>query len=226
MWESARIREGKESTMRWYMSRLLQDENVKQYKKVQDLTEVPWFIVACIHSLESSFSFSRHLHNGDPLTAKTYRVPKNHPPHPPANGQSYSWIESASDALGPNKEWLRRMIPDWSLESCLYFLERYNGPGYFNRGIPSPYLWSFTNHYEKGLFYADHKFDPGRISKQAGACALLLAMKAEGVELWRDPEPKDESDDIEGSFPQETGRVADDRQKRRSPCGFFKRFFC
>jgi len=57
---------------------------------------VPWHLVAVIHMLEGSGSFSTHLHNGDPLTARTVHDPKR-----TAEGRhaKFTWQESASDAL-------------------------------------------------------------------------------------------------------------------------------
>lgn len=35
-----------------------------------------------------------------------------------------------------------------------------------NRGKPSAYLWSFSNHYEKGKYVRDRVWDPNYVSKQ------------------------------------------------------------
>ena len=40
-----------------------------RYRIVEDLTSVPWFVVALIHLMESGGNFRTHLHNGDPLSA-------------------------------------------------------------------------------------------------------------------------------------------------------------
>ena len=45
--------------------------------------------------------------------------------------------------------------------------------GYRKRSVATPYLWSFTNHYDKGKFVADGKYDAEAISKQVGAAILL-----------------------------------------------------
>jgi lysozyme family protein len=42
--------------------------------------------------------------------------------------------------------------------------------------VLTPYLWSFTNHYTKGKFVADGKFDANAVSKQCGAAAILKLM--------------------------------------------------
>lgn len=140
-------------------------DNKDRYKEVASNTGVPWYVIALIHVMESSSNFSRHLHNGDPLTARTVHVPANRPSHgdPP-----FTWEESAGDAI-------RMKLPynDWSLEGVLYFLEKYNGWGYQYRNVNSPYLWGNSNHHSKGKFVKDGKYDPNAKTSQIGAAVLL-----------------------------------------------------
>src|SRR5688500_16447516 len=70
--------------------------NRARYEVVAQRVGVPWQLVAVIHEMEASQKFTRHLHNGDPLTARTVRVPAGYPRsgHPP-----FTWEESAADAL-------------------------------------------------------------------------------------------------------------------------------
>src|SRR5689334_3035250 len=70
-------------------------DNRPRYEEVEGVTSVPWYVVAVIHSLEGSLNFKTHLHNGDPLTAKTTHVPKGRPPGNPP----FRWEESCVDAL-------------------------------------------------------------------------------------------------------------------------------
>jgi lysozyme family protein len=62
---------------------------------------------------------------------------------------------------------------DWSIEHMLYRFENFNGWGYHFRKVPSPYLWSFSNHYKSGKFTKDGVFDPSAVSRQVGAAVLL-----------------------------------------------------
>jgi len=139
---------------------------IKSFENVYSKIKIaPPIVIGCIHYRESNFNFQTHLHNGDPLTARTAHVPKGRPPYgePP-----FSWVESAMDALQLKK------IPDiWDIANTLYYLESYNGFGYRKRGIHSPYLWSGSNHYKKGKFVADGKFDKNAVDKQIG-CAVIL----------------------------------------------------
>ncbi|MCW8085276.1 peptidoglycan-binding protein [Sabulicella glaciei] len=136
---------------------------------------IPWYFVGIIHALESSFSFSTHLHNGDPLTGHTTRVPAG---HPRTGSPPFSWKDSAADALRLKKFHLEA---DWSLPKLLERWERYNGWGYRKRGIRSPYLWSFSTHYAKGKFVADGRYDPEAVSSQCGAAVLLWQLLQDGT---------------------------------------------
>ena len=124
--------------------------------------------------MECGFNFGTHLHNGDPLSARTVHVPKGRP----ADGEPpFTWLESARDSLVLKK--LDR-IDDWSLPHMLYLLEAYNGFGYRPQFVPTPYLWSFSNLYTAGKFTADGKFDANAVSKQCGAAVMLRMLQERG----------------------------------------------
>jgi lysozyme family protein len=151
--------------------------NRGRYERVGKPLGIPWYVVGLIHTMESSMNFSTHLHNGDPLTARTKRVPAGRPPtgEPP-----FTWEESASDAL------TLREFPkwkDWSVPGILYKLEEYNGFGYRDHhpDVPSPYLWSFSNHYTRGKYVADGSFSPTAVSQQCGAAVLLKRLAQIGA---------------------------------------------
>ncbi len=137
---------------------------------------IPWVFIGILHTMESSNRFDRHLHNGDPLTARTTRVPAGRP----LQGQPpFTWDESAADALA-----MKKLGPgtDWSLPGMLYQFERYNGFGYRQHHplVPSPYLWSFSTHYTSGKYVADGAWSATAVSKQCGAAVMLKELMARG----------------------------------------------
>jgi lysozyme family protein len=146
-----------------------------RYEGVSKVTGVPWHFIAVIHALESSFNFRAHFHNGDfPLSARTRQVPSGRPAIwlPPAD-----WESSAKDAL--------RLLgftnqKDWSLERTLYRLEAYNGLGYRSYGVPTPYLWSYSNQYDRGKFVADGHFSDRARSQQCGSAVMLKLLEQSG----------------------------------------------
>jgi lysozyme family protein len=163
---SVTLRDERARTAEWYVTMLRQSR--RRYEAVTARTGVPWFFVGATHALEASFNFRGHLHNGDfPLSQRTRQVPAGRPTTwlPPSD-----WESSAVDAM-------RHMgfagQSDWGLTRTLYRLEAYNGFGYRSRGVPTPYLWSFTNHYERGKFVADGRWSATARSQQCGAAAML-----------------------------------------------------
>ncbi len=165
-----KIRPEHTGVVAWYRNRILNGR--ARYEEVESKCGVPWWFTATIHAMEASFSFTSHLHNGDPLTARTVRVPSGRPPtwNPPSD-----WVSSAIDALAYKKY---TGETDWSVARSLYLSENYNGWGYRNPSIaiPSPYLWCFSEYYIKGKFVADHKYDPEFVSKQCGVAVMLKTL--------------------------------------------------
>lgn len=135
---------------------------------------VPWMVIGAIHQRESNGDLKAHLHNGDPLTARTVHVPKGRP----KNGQPpFTFLESAVDALTmPGKEWEK--VGRWTAARTLWECELYNGLGYrLYRGIPSPYLWAGTNHYSAGKYVADGRWSATARDRQPGVAGILKVMK-------------------------------------------------
>ena len=139
-------------------------------------TGMPWWFVAIVHFMEGGGKFTRHLHNGDPLTARTVNVPKG---RPVLGKAPFSWEESAIDAINymenRNKFW-KASKGKWDLENILLKFEAYNGMGYQKKGLLSPYLYSYTQFYTAGKYVLDGKFDLSAVSKQPGVIPLMKAL--------------------------------------------------
>jgi uncharacterized protein (TIGR02594 family) len=176
LWEQANIRPDKGAAVESAAKTLR--NNKSSYDEVSAITGVPWFVVGVIHSLEASFRMDQHLHNGDPLTARTVHVPAGRPAR---SNPPFTWVQSAVDAL--TMHGMQNVGKDaWSIERVAYELEKYNGFGYRKNHpeVNTPYLWSCTNQYTKGKYIADHQFDPNVPSRQVGAMAILKQLVAEG----------------------------------------------
>jgi lysozyme family protein len=170
LWRSCEIRPKRVKEVDAIVDRIVAHKG--RYMNAGKPHGVPWFVVGVIHMLEGSGNFHTHLHNGDPLTARTVHVPKG---RPKTGTPPFTWEESASDALVSDHlgTW-----KNWSLPGTLFALERFNGFGYRPKKIHSPYLWSFSNQYAKGKFVADGAFSPTAVSQQCGAAVLLRRMVA------------------------------------------------
>lgn len=165
LFDTCTIRPERRAQVRDVASKL--EANQARYSAVAQRVGAPWYFVAIVHSLEAGRDFGRHLHNGDPLTARTTSVPKGRPEqgNPP-----FTWEESAADALSRLRDWR-----DWDIPGLLYKLEEYNGWGYrlHHPEVRSPYLWSSSNHYAAGKYVKDGKFSPTAVSEQCGGAGLL-----------------------------------------------------
>jgi lysozyme family protein len=147
-------------------------KNKAAYEAVAGSLGIPWYFISVIHNMESGLNFTRHLHNGDPLSGRTIHVPEG---RPKTGSPPFAWEESAKDALtmrGLNAK------KDWSLPGALYQIEGYNGWGYrlYHAHVLSPYLWSYSNHYSSGKYVEDGRWSDTSVSKQCGAAVLLRRM--------------------------------------------------
>ncbi len=167
-WAAAKLTRGPEFVP--VANRLIVDK--ARFMAMSARTGVPWFVIAVIKQRESGndANWIGNIANGQAWSKKTTIVPIG-------RGPFKSWEEAAYDALmlcppyaGKNK--------DWSVGGTLTLLESYNGYGYANKGIPSPYIWSGTDQYKSGKYVADHVFDPNVVDAQLGCAGLILAMQA------------------------------------------------
>jgi uncharacterized protein (TIGR02594 family) len=146
--------------------------NKARYQGVEAATAVPWYAIALIHNMEASLNFKCHLHNGDPLTARTTHVPAG---RPVSGSPPFTWEQSATDAL--QYDGLAHQ-GDWSIARIAFRLEGFNGWGYWNfhSDVKTPYLWSYSNLYTRGKYTADGKWSATAVSDQCGAMVLLNRM--------------------------------------------------
>ena len=59
------------------------------YNAIAQQTPVAWWLIGILHYRESDFR-ECHLHNGDPLTDRTFHESPNRPEAPPTNGIAYT----------------------------------------------------------------------------------------------------------------------------------------
>ena len=173
MYDAMKPRPERQGAIDFCVARLKKSQAV--YEACGKPLGIPWYFVGILHGMECGFNFNQHLHNGDPLTARTVHVPAGRP----LVGQpTFTWQESATDALrmkGYDK------VTGWSVPLALFLFEKYNGMGYRALHVPSPYLWSFSDRYSAGKFVADHQFDPNAVSQQCGAAVMLKALDVQGL---------------------------------------------
>lgn len=153
-------------------------KNRARYEAVQVLTGVPWWFIAAIHQRESaihvresSVDFHTYLGNGEPLNRVTRLVPVG-------RGPFDSWEDGAVDALK-----LEGFVglSGWDMSAAVARAEKYNGMGYAKRGLPSPYVWSWSDQYHSGKFVRDGVFDADTVDQQCGVAVIWKIFQQFGV---------------------------------------------
>ena len=132
------------------------------------MPDIAWVFIAVSHYRESSQDFSRSLAQGDKWNEVSHNVPAG-------RGPFKSFEDAAVDALVRCSPYAAR-LKDWSIGGMLTNLERFNGVGYANRGVPSAYVWSGTDQYHSGKFVADGVYDPNKVDAQLGVAGLIKVM--------------------------------------------------
>ncbi len=181
LWQSMVIRPSKIPALDHAARNLIAAK--KTYQAVSAKTGVPWAAIALIHQMECGQDWTRNIAQGDPWNRRSIHVPKG-------RGPFNSWEEAAIDALaidGTSK------VTAWGVERLCYELEKYNGFGSRAKGIHTPYLWSYCNHYIRGKYIADHVWDGSAVSGQAGAMPILSRMMAldSSISFGQVPKPPD-----------------------------------
>lgn len=143
------------------------EENKDKYEAVEEATGMPAELVAAIHWREGSGNFNTYLHNGQQLGQTTTIVPK---------GIYFEdWTAAAIDAVTNYGSDLSSIDPD-DISTYYDYAEHYNGMGYANKGLPSPYVWAGTSNYQSGKYVADGQFDPNYVDQQLGVAVMLRAL--------------------------------------------------
>lgn len=170
-WDNCHVPADKGPTFAAVANRLIAPAAKARYQSVEKTTGVPWWFIAVVHEREASQNWNTQLGQGDPLNKKSIHVPKNRGPFigPTA------WEDGAEDALVKCPPYASKN-KDWTPGGALTMLEKYNGLGYANKGLPSPYVWAGTDQYVKGKYVADGKFDPNAVDQQLGCAGLLKFM--------------------------------------------------
>lgn len=168
-WAACKVNPSKLPLFNSVVNRLNNPTAVARYKAVEAKTKVPWWFIAVAHEREASQRWDRSLAQGDPWNKRSIHVPAG-------RGPFTSWEDAAVDAL-VNCAPFAAKNKDWSAAGALTLLEKYNGLGYSQRGLPSPYIWAGTDQYTKGKYVADGVFNPNTVDSQLGCAGLLKQMK-------------------------------------------------
>jgi lysozyme family protein len=152
------------------------NRNKDRYLAVANEVGLPPELIAALHWRESTGKFSTYMHQGDPLG----RRPRHHPTNIPT---FYKWEDSAIHAFGQKallRDDLRLTENSTDLAALVTYAEYYNGLGYYNRRIPSPYVFSGTDQYNRGKYVSDGKYSRLTRDGQLGVVTMIQAIRDSG----------------------------------------------
>ncbi len=128
----------------------------QRYINVANQTGIPAELIAAIHYREANCNFDKSQVDGESLEDTDFA----------------SWEDSAVYAFTKTGQDISIIEGD-DIGSWLEFAERYNGLGYRNAGINSPYIWSGTVFHTSGKFTDEHVYDETAIDNQPGIAIML-----------------------------------------------------
>jgi lysozyme family protein len=171
-WDKCKIKPERKKEFAGFVKRAL--DGKERYLEIERITGersgqasgVPWWMVAIIAERESTQNWSRSIAQGD----RWDRVSVH---RPAGRGPFKSWRDAALDAL--HIDYLDS-VKDWRLEKALFYWERFNGWGYYLRGIPSSYIWGATTIQRRGKYIADGKWDSSVWDIQLGCAGMLMVL--------------------------------------------------
>ncbi len=153
-------------------------QHLPEAQQVERKHGIPALLLLAKHAREASCDFTKNALNGQPLSQRTTIVPVGYGPWTGPN----AWAQSVDDAVSRGYY----EGADWSKPSeWARVAEKFNGPGYKNRGLVSPYVWAGDKRYDSqgGKFVADGVFDRNHFDQQLGVIPLVVAMlELQGLE--------------------------------------------
>jgi lysozyme family protein len=134
---------------------------------------VPWWAIGVIHLREADLNFNAQLAQGDPLGAVSRHVPAGRGPFYGADAFLRGCLDALIDCAPHAAHWT-----DWSPGGTATIFELYNGLGYANKGLSSPYNWSGTDQYVRGKYVSDGVFSATEVDVQPGCMPVVKCMIA------------------------------------------------
>lgn len=162
-WRNCHVPANKGPAFKSVADRIVANKTI--YQEIEKETGVPWWFIGVIHYRESNLDMKTNIANGQRFDRKTTIVPKG-------RGPFKSFKDAAVDALTNCAPYAAKN-KDWSIGGTLVMFEKYNGMGYYNKGVPSPYVWAGTDQYVKGKYVADGVYDANHVDTQLGCAGIL-----------------------------------------------------
>ncbi len=162
-WQNCHVPADKGPAFKTVADRIVKNKSI--YQDIEKSTGVPWWFVGIIHYRESNLDMNTNIAQGDRWDRVSVHVPAGRGPFKSFQDAAIDALTNCSPYAAKNK--------DWSVGGALTMFEKYNGLGYFNHGVPSPYVWAGTDQYSKGKYVADGVYDPNHVDTQLGCAGIL-----------------------------------------------------
>ncbi|MBZ4421262.1 peptidoglycan-binding protein [Myxococcus sp. RHSTA-1-4] len=147
----------------------LSPQKRRQIDEIARKADLPPALVAGIWYREASFRDGVYLHNGDPLGTPTTHVPKG------IFFRKDQFVEAAVHALREKRSTQKELNLHYNstdLGAMATYAEAYNGYGYRNKGVTSPYSFAGTDQYRGGMYVADGKYSASTYDRRLGIVAI------------------------------------------------------
>jgi lysozyme family protein len=146
------------------------EANQAHYQDLANQTGVPAPLIAALHWRESDGgSFGVYLANGQALGKTTTIVPKGMTfkkgQFDDAAKQAIKLEKACQTALGMTKDTTDR-------SKIAAYAEHWNGLGYAEHGMTSPYVYAGTNQYTSGLYTSDGNLSTTTVDGRPGVMPL------------------------------------------------------
>lgn len=169
MWNNASLIDAKKPMAMAAAKKICSEPYKSVFLAVQSVTKVPWWFTGGIAYREDDIDLNAYIGNGQSLLKKTTVVPIDRGPFI-KNGRP-DFLAGCVDAFGL-QGFLKYKPEDWTIPFALFQAEEFNGEGYENKNVDSPYVWAGTSWEQSGLFTEDHGFDPNKRDPRVGVAAI------------------------------------------------------
>ncbi|WP_158621632.1 LysM peptidoglycan-binding domain-containing protein [Corallococcus aberystwythensis] len=149
----------------------LSPEKRKLIDEVARKADLPPALVAGIWYREASLKNGVYLHNGQELGKTTTIVPKG------VFFRKDQFVDAAVDALrkhSKDQKALGLHYNSTDTGAMASYAEAYNGFGYRNKGVTTPYAFAGTDQYKGGMYVKDGDFRANVYDKRLGVMAVAL----------------------------------------------------
>lgn len=165
---SAKVKDGPGQDSAAEVAKACSDANMQTYTYLSTITGLPPVLLAALHYREAACDFADSIQDG-------HTLPK-----------SRKWLDDATSVIRAQTK--KNGFPKTTADALL-FAEKWNGLGYAQKGMLSPYVWARTNYQTPGKFIKDGVFSQNTLDRQIGVAAFFIEAAKLGLTVEGVPAP-------------------------------------